>query len=133
MREYEAHVYTRTVAAWRVSFTDPSGIEHGVEVLAESLFEAAAQWSFARRAWRIIHRADNPITSSVLPLSAKAILTDVRATRELGPKWNLPKSARKVFRDRIVQMLDVTAGGQRLSFLLCTARWQDPRTPEHDS
>jgi hypothetical protein len=30
------------VAACRVSVTDPSGIEHGVEVSAESLFEAAA-------------------------------------------------------------------------------------------
>jgi hypothetical protein len=96
------------VAASRVSFKDSSGIEHAVEVSADSLYEAAALAI-------VEFRKEGLLEATIGPATELRVLSFPAATRQYSltvgrlEEWARHGTCRgprqKVHRDRIAQML----------------------------
>jgi hypothetical protein len=96
------------VASYRVSFKDPSGIEHAVDVEADSLYEAAALAVVEFRRQGLVETTIGPATE-LRVLSFPSVARQYSLTMGRLEEWARHGTCRgpkqKVHRDRIAQML----------------------------
>jgi hypothetical protein len=96
------------VAACRVSFKDPSGIQHAVDVAADSLYEAAALAVVEFRRQGLVETTIGPGTE-LRVRSFLAVTRHYSLTMGRLEEWARHGTCRgpkqKVYRDRIAQML----------------------------
>ncbi len=100
------------MAACRVSFTDYSGIEHGVEVSADSLFEAAALAIVEFRKSGFAETAMGPATLlkvCLTPAAPRQYSLTVGRLENWAKNGTCPGPRQKVYRDRIAEMLGITS------------------------